>query len=234
MARPRPEPPRSAPAQAASDSSTASSPPPSTIAPPTTIATAALQGDAAELAAAIDKATTLTYDARYDASTTDANGTTATQVVEIWRQGSRARRDTVITSDQGSLHTEEFRLTDQMIGCIDTNTGGTTAQFTCVPTEGRGVDPGDPLIGVARPVNGSVTARDDHVGSLAVRCFDVATADGTQEACFDGDGIPVVIDGGDGRLMRQSVSREVEAATFEPPHSATPAGPTPPTTTGGA
>jgi hypothetical protein len=219
----------SASASSSSASSSSSSAPPTsvgptpaTLAPPTTLSTAGLDGPAAELATAINKASGLTYHAVYKGTTTGKSGTASEQTVEIWRQLPLARRDTTLVSPKGSFHTEEYRLVDKIVGCVDTAMAGAgTSKFTCLPAEGKGVDPADPLIGTARPVNGAVTVRDDTIGSLTVRCFSVrATSGAVQEACFDGDGIPASIDGGDGRLVRVEVGRGVDPAVIQVPQGA--------------
>jgi hypothetical protein len=183
-----------------------------TIAPPTTLASTDLDPAAAELAAAINKAFTLTYHATYEGTRTSTTGSTATITVEVWLQAPLARRDTLIVNPKGTVHTDELRLADKIQGCIDSSLGSGSPSWTCVPTNGRGVDPADPILGVARPLKGAVTARDDHVGDTAVRCFSVATPGkaGPEDVCFDHDGIPAAFDGGDGRLERTTLTRGVD------------------------
>jgi hypothetical protein len=205
-------------------------------APPVTVATTGLTGDALELATAINRASGLTYHATYQGTGKDKNGSSTQVKVEIWRQLPLARRDTTIVTNDGTLHTEELRLEDRLLGCVDRNKGDTEPDFVCFPSAGKGVDPAEPVIGLGRPASGTVVARNETVGGVGARCFRVTLAVGTkvQDVCFDGDGIPVAIDGGDSRLVRSDLGRGVDPATIAIPpdaemqNSADPAGPTAP------
>jgi hypothetical protein len=147
--------------------------------------------------------------------------------VEIWRQLPLARRDTTITSPDGTLQTRELRLSDQLVGCVDTQKGDAEPEWMCVPSEGQGVDPAEPVLGTARPTDGAVAVRDDVIAGVPARCFSVTDATKVAEVCFDGEGIPVSIDGGDGRLERTEVGRGVDPDTVTLPEGASmrPAGP---------
>jgi hypothetical protein len=188
---------------------------------PEPIATDGLTGAALELAEAINRAGSLTYHAVYSGSHASSSGSTSEVTVEIWRQLPLARRDTSIKADTGTLSTRELRLADQLLGCVDTSKGDTEPAWICLPAAGKGVDPADPVLGRATPTDGAVAARDDEVAGEAARCFTVTEADGTvQEACFDLDGIPLSIDGGDGRLVRSEVGRGVDPAVVAIPEGA--------------
>jgi hypothetical protein len=181
-----------------------------TIAPPDTVPTDGLGGDALELANAINKASLLTYRARYEGDHTNpANGKVTHTTIEIWRQLPLARRDTLVASPDGTLHTEELRLADRMLGCVDRNKGDTAPAWICVPKGDDGVDPAEPLLGIARPSSGTVVARDATVAGVPARCFQVS-ASRVADVCFDGDGIPVSLDGGDGNMVRTDLSRGVD------------------------
>lgn len=192
------------------------------VAPPTEVATEGLQGAALELAVAINRAGALTYHAVYRGQHTSETGAGSDVTVEMWRQLPLARRDTTIATTDGTLRTRELRLLDQLLGCIDTSKGDTEPEWICLPSAGKGVDPAEPLLGVARPTDGTVVARDDTVEGLAARCFTVTEADSTvQEVCFDVDGIPVSIDGGDGVIVRTELGRGVDPDTIAVPEGAT-------------
>jgi hypothetical protein len=183
---------------------------PADLAPPSPVPTDGLDPVALELANAINTASSLSYHAVYKGTGSGANGPTDV-TVEIWRQLPLARRDTVLATGEGRLHTLELRLRDRLVGCIDTDDGTGEPEWVCLPSAGKGVDPAEPLLGTVRPVSGAVTVRDDTVAGVPARCFTVTSADApVAEACFDADGIPVSIDGGDGRLERVEVGRGVD------------------------
>ncbi|MGH9186533.1 MAG: hypothetical protein ACRD0U_12075 [Acidimicrobiales bacterium] len=75
-------------------------------------------------------------------------------------------------------------------------------------------------LGAVDPTAGPVTVEDTDVAGAAARCFTVTPAGAAPlVACFDGDGVPVVIDGGGGRLERVSVEPTVDDSVFTPPPS---------------
>jgi hypothetical protein len=190
------------------------------IAPPDTVSTDGLTGDALELAGAINKASLLTYRAKYEGDHVNAaKGTTSHTTIEIWRQLPLARRDTLVASPEGTLHTEELRLEDRLLGCVDRNKGDTAPSWICVPKGDKGVDPAEPLLGLARPSAGTVAARDATVAGVAARCF---TVSGTKVAdvCFDADGIPISLDGGDGNMVRTELDRGVDPSDIAIPEGA--------------
>lgn len=191
--------------------------------PPTTVDTAGLSGDALALAEAINRAHQLTYRATFENATPE--GTT---VVEVWRRLPEARRDTRLGAPPDQIHTREYRTADgRHVGCIGPSepTEGEEQCFVAPPTA---TDPADPVLGSVDPSAGTVVARDDVVRDIEVRCFTVTTAEGTvQEACFDDDGIPAAIDGGDGRLERVELERGVTSEDLAPPEVTT-ASPAPP------
>jgi hypothetical protein len=191
-----------------------------TIAPPATVPTDGLTGDALELANAINKASLLTYRARYEGDHTNpTNGKVTHTTIEIWRQLPLARRDTLVASPDGTLHTEELRLSDRLVGCVDRNKGDTAPEWICVPKGDKGVDPAEPLLGIARPSGGAVVARSATVAGVAARCFQVSAAT-VSDVCFDGDGIPVSLDGGDSNMVRTDLSRGVDPNDIAIPEGA--------------
>lgn len=181
----------------------------------TSVVGPSLTGAAAEFAAAIEAARPLTYHARYEGQSVGADGSTVTSVVEVWRRAPLARRDLTLPARTGVLRVREYRTVDGQIGCFElTDSPGT---YQCQPIgEGQGIDPAQPLFEAVDPGAGPVEAVDDEVDGIAVRCFQVA-GDTAQEACFDGEGIPAVIDDGSLRLVRTALDTNVTDADLTPP-----------------
>lgn len=199
------------------------------VAPPEPFATAGLDGDALELAEAYNRALQLTYHARYE---TQPGGDTEPVVVEVFRRPPLARRDTTTGSGDQALNISEYRTNENAhVGCVlSPDEGG---QDLCVVAPSDSVDPADPIIGVLDPTTTAVTASDADVAGGPARCFEGPSANGTARVCFDGDGIPVSIDGGDGELVRVSVERGVDDDAFVLPATPTQGGPVATAPTGG-
>ncbi|WP_436794818.1 hypothetical protein [Actinospongicola halichondriae] len=182
------------------------------IAPPTTIDTTGLESDALALAEAINFAAGLEYHARYEGEVRGDQDTTI--AVEVWRRLPRARRDTTITGTD-ELHTLEFRLPDGLYGCIG---APPDVEFSCFDSPGGSVDPSDPVLGAVDPRGGLVISRKGEFAGEPVDCWEVESLDDpTTALCVDADGIPVVIDGGDGRLLRTLLDQEIDSTDFEMP-----------------
>ncbi|MBA2280241.1 MAG: hypothetical protein H0W25_03265 [Acidimicrobiia bacterium] len=205
-------------------------PVPTTAAPPPSIPIAGLEGDALALAEAINRAGQLTYRATYR---TPPGVSDQITTVEVYRRLPFARRDTYIGEGEQALHTAEFLTPDDgHVGCLVGPEGSNETFCIIAPT--GGVDPSDPVIGAIDPTAGTVTAADETVAGVEARCFRATTTDGVvQVACFDSEGIPVVLDGGDGRLERVLVERAVPDDVFVVPSqpAAAPPGPTTPAPT---
>ena len=120
-----------------------------TISPLPPVATDGLEGPALELATLTNQAALLTYHAVYEGEHLNEKGQTSEVKVEIWRQLPLARRDTTIAAPDGRLQTRELRLTDQLVGCVDTEAGEAEPEWMCVPSAGKGVDPAEPILGTA-------------------------------------------------------------------------------------
>lgn len=165
--------------------------------PATTVPEEGLTGDALELAQAINRAHQLTYHILLRSTDPESP-----QDTELWRRLPEARRDVRLASGSGSLETREFRSPERgHIGCLVDTSG--SRQTTCVQAPPGELDPADPVLGAVDPAAGVVTASDSTLGGRPIRCFTVDVGDGLNHvACFDGDGIPAVLDGGDGRLER--------------------------------
>jgi hypothetical protein len=192
------------------------------VAPPDPIATGGLDGAALELAEAYNQALQLTYHATYE---TDPASGNEPVVVDIHRRPPLARRDTVTGAGEQALNISEYRTAENAhVGCLlSPDEGG---QDLCVVAPPTGVDPANPIMGVIDPAAMDVTAEDVTVAGEAARCFYAATPAGiVAEACFDGDGIPVAIDGGDGRLVRVALERGVDDDAFVLPAAPSPGGP---------
>mgnify|MGYP000521843975 CR=1 FL=1 len=188
------------------------------IAPPPSVSTDGLEGEALDLAEAINRAAGLEYHARYEGEVAGEEETTIT--VEVWRRSPRARRDTTISGSQ-ELNTLEFRLPDGLFGCIG---APPDVEFSCFESPGGSVDPSDPVLGAVDPRAGLVIAREGEFEGTRVDCWEVESIDDpTTALCVDADGIPVVIDGGDGRLLRTLLDQEIDSTDFEMPADVEPA-----------
>lgn len=199
-----------------------STPTSASVAPPDPIATGGLDGAALELADAYNRALQLTYHATYE---TDPAAGDEPVVVDIFRRPPLARRDTVTGTGEQALDISEYRTAENAhVGCLlSPDEGG---QDLCVVAPPTGVDPANPIMGVIDPVTMEVTAEDATVAGEPARCFYAATPAGiVAEACFDGDGIPVAIDGGDGRLVRVAIERGVDDGAFVLPAAPSAGGP---------
>ena len=184
--------------------------------PATTVPEAGLSGAELELAQAINRAHQLTYHILLR-STPEA---TSPNETELWRRLPLARRDARLGDGDQTLETREFRSPEGgHIGCLIDTSG--TGQTTCLQAPPGSLDPADPILGVIDPSAGPVTATNETLGGVGVpiRCFSQAQDDGTTNvACFDADGIPAVLDGGDGRLERVGEpDRGVADDVFVPP-----------------
>lgn len=188
-----------------------------TLPPPPPVPTEGLEGAALDLARAINEASALEYHAVYRADPLPSKpGAAATTItVETWRQMPRARRDTTIVGEK-ELRTREYRLFDRFVGCIDASAGD---EFVCVERKGK-VDPADVVMGAVKPSEGRVVTSDETVLGAPARCYSVLVPGKPgQRVCFDLDGIPLVIDGGEGRLDRIALDRTVSNSVFVPPES---------------
>lgn len=188
-----------------------------TLPPPPAVPTEGLAGAALELAQAINEAAALEYHAVYRSNPPPRRpGDPPTTItVELWRRLPRARRDTTIVGSK-ELRTQEYRLFDRLVGCIDASAG---SDFVCLDQGGK-VDPSDVVLGAVKPSDGPVVAGEETVLNMRARCFSVlAPGSKPKRVCFDADGIPLLIDGGDGRLERLSVERTVSNSAFVPPKS---------------
>jgi hypothetical protein len=186
-----------------------------TLPPPPAIAGDGLEGAALELARAINAASALEYHAVYraDPPPTRPGEAPTTITVELWRQLPRARRDTAVVGAK-ELRTQEYRLFDRFVGCIDASAG---SEFVCLEQKGK-VDPSDVVLGVVKPSDGPVVASAETVLGVPARCYSVLHAGRpSKRVCFDAVGIPLVIDGGEGQLDRVSLDRTVSNAVFVPP-----------------
>lgn len=183
------------------------------LAPPATIPTEGLEGDALALAEAMNTAAGLEYHARYEGENVTEQGTTSV-AVEVWRRLPRARRDTTISGTQ-ELRTSEFRLPDGIIGCVGSPPD---VPLSCFEAPSGTVDPSDPVLGAVDPHAGLVIYREGEFEGVRVDCWEVESIDDpTTTLCVDEAGIPLVIDGGDGRLLRTLLDDAIDSSSFELP-----------------
>lgn len=183
---------------------------------PTSTTVAAFGPEALEMAGAIERADSLTYHARYEGLTQTENGEPRSTVIEVWKQPPLARRDTTASAGDTTLFIQEFHTAEGLIGCLEV-TLGEESQVQCQHLgEEESVDAAAATFEAVDPQAGRVTAVDDTIDGVAVRCFRVAALR-PQELCFDGDGIPVVVDDGVLRLERTAMDADVTDADLVPP-----------------
>lgn len=186
--------------------------------PATTVPIEGLADANLELAEAINRAHQLTYHILLRSVDEDSPNET-----ELWRRLPEARRDVRLGSGDAHLETREYRSpTLGHVGClIDSGGLGTGGQTTCLQAPSGQLDPADPVLGVVDPAAGPITASDATLGLEPIRCF-TQTVDGQEHvACFDDDGVPAVLDGGDGRLERVGdVEQGITDDVFVPPDAA--------------
>lgn len=181
-----------------------------------TVPVEGLSGDALAFAEALNRASEMTYRARYEGRGGTQSGDQGEVVVELWRRLPLARRDFTIVGAGQRFASREYRTTSGVIGCLDTTDDGTD-DFQCTSSPGGG-DPAAPAFGAVDPHDGAVIAEDDSVGGVEVRCYRVTPDAGVpQEVCFDGAGVPVVVDDGELRLVRTAIDSEVTDADLAPP-----------------
>ena len=181
-----------------------------------------LDTGAKELVALIAKGKAVTYHATYTAVVQST-----TLSLELWQKPPLARRDASFTSGSSSTHTEEFKLNNELVGCIQQ----TGSSWKCTNSN-SGQDPSDGVIGALTQAlgNRTVMAKNDTVSGRAVRCYSAAQVGPLPpvQICLTPDtGIPVLVDAGAGKITLTGVDLTVPANVFSLPAAPTPA----PTTT---
>lgn len=164
--------------------------------------TTAAPGPGAELARLLARSRTLVFDARYTA----VDQSSASSSAQVWRRPPLARLDTVSGSGDSARRNAQIITTSGAVNCSQVGTG----PWSCAPKPGLRI--GD--VGVVPPVvvaalsSARVTARDDTVAGLSVRCFTVSGQDGSAELCVTPDGIPARMVAGAAHLDLVSLSRD--------------------------
>ena len=182
-----------------------------------------LDTSAKELLGLLTKGKQVVYHATYTAV---VQGTSAS--LELWQKPPLVRRDTNFNvGGSSSTKTEEFKLHDQLVGCLQQSGG----PWKCTQEPASSGDPSDAVLSnVGASLSGrSVTARSDTVSGRPVRCYSAAAVGslGAVEICLTPDtGIPVLVDAGAGRITLASFELTVPDNVFS-----LPATPTPVTTT---
>lgn len=184
---------------------------------PPTVPVDGLDADARALAEAINQANTMTYHARYEGTGTTGNGDANEVIVELWRRLPLARRDLTIIGAGQRIDSREYRTESGGIGCLDNSLAG-SGDFRCTEAPAGAADPAAATFGAIDPTSGSVSATDDTVDGVAVRCFQVEVDTETRpEVCFDGQGVPMVVDDGDGlRVVRTVLDDEISDDDLAP------------------
>lgn len=182
--------------------------------PPTPSSTAAAPaGPGAELVRLLAHSGTLDFDVRY----TTVNQSSASSSAHLWRRPPLARLDTETGSGDAARRSSEILTTSGPVSCTQVG----AEPWSCAPKPGLKI--GD--LGVVPPVvvaalsSLQVTARDDTVVGMAVRCFTVSGGHGpSAELCLTPDGIPARMVAGAARLDLVSLSRtRPPDSVFEPP-----------------
>lgn len=142
--------------------------------------------------------------------------------VELWREGERVRQDLILEGPGVRSQLSAFQLPDGNATCQRATQGETETDWQCARTISTATEEGQPaglFEAVASNLGGKeVTARDDAVGDVDVRCFEITENDAvSSELCVDEGGIPRRVSTGESVLELQSLEDEVSSDVFKLP-----------------
>jgi hypothetical protein len=190
-----------------------------------TTTTVALPKDpgARQLVEMLTGAQKLVFHARYSLKTPASQAT-----LELWRKPPLARRDTTATNNGKQVQLSELVAADSVVSCQRDPSG----TWACIRTAmDPSHDPGDVAFGTLSRflAEASYTVSDTTIGDRPARCF-VGTAPLPAGAtstpigstpppkiCLTKDGIPLLIDAGDGPATATVIDSTVPDSTFTPP-----------------
>ncbi len=162
----------------------------------------ALSVAARELVALADQGSQVTHHAVYE----QPGGLT----LEVWADGEHVREETRV---DGGEHRLLLRTPDDAVDCVEEDGGWACSDAEVVPgVQGRVEQLTADLAGA------EVTARDDDVADLAVRCFEVTVApDEVLEICLTPEGVLARLAAGEDRLELVQLDDDVDDDDFEVP-----------------
>ncbi|MFN2608022.1 MAG: hypothetical protein ABR511_09020 [Acidimicrobiales bacterium] len=156
-------------------------------------------GPAAELVRLLRRGASLDFDARY------TSAGSAPSTAHLWRRPPLARLDTQSGSGDTASTSAQIVTSGGPVACTQAGRG----PWSCAPKPGLdvaevGVIPPS-VVAALSAVH--VTARDDTVIGLAVRCFTIAAGPGASaDVCVTSSGVPARLASGDTRLDLVSLS----------------------------
>ncbi len=165
----------------------------------------ALSVTARELVALADQGSQVTHHALYE----QQPGGLA---LEVWSDGTRVREETIL--DDGE-HRLLIRTPDEAADCVEEEDAWACTETDAVTgVQGRVEQLTADLAGA------EVTAREEEVADLAVRCFDVTVAvDETLEICLTREGVLARLAARDERLELVRLDDDVDDDDFEVPEA---------------
>ena len=182
----------------------------------TTIKRGKLTGAAAELVALAEKGPDAVYHARYDVSSAQTQSQKASFTLEVWRKQGLYRQDSTLTTNGTVNHASTFQTSDGIVTCRAVGTG----PWSCQKVPGSGSGSLDEQLGkVTNQLAGAaVTAHDDTIAGVAVRCFtvDLPSTSTNTDVCLTHDGVPARQVAGDNRLNLLTLDTTI-GDVFTPP-----------------
>lgn len=168
-----------------------------------------LSGDAEELLELLDKRDDATYHAKYEASAPGTQGL----VVETWQSPPNVRQDSEIRSGTQVVRARVLASSEGRVRCSQLNDAG----WQCRPASAAEAQ--DPLASFRQRLGqGTVTATDASIDGREVRCFEMATPEGTSKLCaVPTTGVPVSVEGGETELRLVTLDDAVDSELFQPP-----------------
>ena len=145
----------------------------------------ALTAEGRELTDLLTKGLHGTYHARYQSTLSDPRSTEALVLMDIWRKGDLGRQEVAVQVQGTRSRTATFLLPPQTVECSQTG----DAAWTCKPPK-QAQPPEAPEVQVQKVLAaGPITARDDKVAGLPVRCFTYPPSEDIDETCLLPDGV---------------------------------------------
>ena len=146
---------------------------------------AALSPEGRELAELLGKGLSGTYHARYQSSMADPRSAGTQVVMDIWRKGALGRQEVAVQAQGARSRTATFLLPPQAVECSQVG----EKPWSCKPpTEAPSPEP--PEVQVRKTLAfAAITARDERIAGLPVRCFTYPAAADIDETCLLRDGV---------------------------------------------
>jgi len=181
-----------------------------------TIKPGKVTGLAAELVALVEKGPHAVYHARYDVSSAQTVSQKASFTLEVWRKEGLYRQDSTISTSGVVNHASTFQTSEGIVSCRATGGG----PWSCQKVPGSGAGSLDEQLSkvTAQLAGAKVTARDDTIAGVAVRCFtiDLPSITTDTDVCLTHDGVPARQIAGDNKLNLITLDTTV-GDVFTPP-----------------